>query len=327
MKRINYLLIVITALVVTAGCNKVSYKKTKSGLLYKVVPAKGKDSLIKNGQIVKFHVFAKLEDSVLYTSYGKVPAYAKVQLSEKPPYNLMEILTMMRKGDSAVTVQLVDTLMKQGMQLPPNAKKGGRITTTFRILEVFAYDSIAMADYNTEMEKDRPRAMKEQQEQMAKEQKARDDQQQKDVEQWEKSGEAAKEIQDIEGYLAAKKINAQKTGKGTFVVIQQQGTGAAVVPGKYINVKYTGKILTTDSTFESGAYPFQLGKDGVITGWVEGLQLFKQGGKGTLYIPGFLAYGANPGPGGSPFEALKFDVEILEVSDQPIAQQPVQPSR
>jgi FKBP-type peptidyl-prolyl cis-trans isomerase FkpA len=322
MKKVNYLILVIAALTLTVACNKISYRKTKSGLVYKIFPSGSNDSLLKDGQIVKFNYSMKFNDSLLYTSYGKLPAYQRVQPMEKPPYNLLEILTLMKKGDSAVTVQMVDTLMKRGEQLPPNAKKGDRITTTVRIINVFPSDSIAMKDYNIEAEKDRPRQMKEQEEQMAKMQKERKEQQAKEEIELQKSGEIAKELQAMETYLAGKKINAQKTGKGTYVYIQQQGTGPIADSGKYVNVKYTGKHLDTDSTFQSNSYAFQLGVGGVIQGWDEGLKLFKQGGKGTLYVPGFLSYGKNP-PTGSPFkpfEPLKFDIELLEVSDKPIAQ-------
>ena len=161
------------AVSVLAACNKIDYKKTKSGLLYKIFPGKGKDSLIKVDQFVKFEMIAKLNDSVLYSSYGKMPGYAKVTTDAASGYSLLEILPLMRKGDSAVTVQLIDTLMKQGVSLPQNAKKGDRITTNFRIVEVFPTDSTAMTDYNKEMERDRPRQMKEQEEQMAKMEKER----------------------------------------------------------------------------------------------------------------------------------------------------------
>src|SRR5437762_10333537 len=166
------------------------------------------------------------------------------------------------------------------------------------------------------MERDRPRQMKEQQEQQEKMEKEQKERLAKEEMELEKSGEITREVQAMESYLANKKISAQKTGKGTFVHIEQQGTGPAAADGKYVNVKYTGKHLDTDSTFQSSAYSFQLGMRKAIPGWDEGLKLFKQGGKGTLYIPGFLCYGKNP-PAGSPFkplEALKFDIELLEVS-------------
>jgi FKBP-type peptidyl-prolyl cis-trans isomerase len=324
MKRLNYVLVIIAALSLTVACNKITYKKTKSGLAYKIFKGDGKDS-IKNGYIVKFNYTIKFNDSLMdrFNSYGKMPGYVKVQEQQKPSYDFQELLPMLRKGDSAVTVQMADTLLVQGSQLlPPHAKKGDRLTMTIKITEVFPVDSVAMADYNKEIERDKPRMMKEQEEQMAKMKKEQEEARIKEEAELEKSGEIAKELQDMQGYLAAKKINAQKTGKGTFVYIQQQGTGRQAENNKYVNVKYTGKILTTDSTFQSNSYAFKLGNAEAIRGWDEGLLLFKEGGKGTLFIPGFLAYGANPGPGSpfKPFEALKFDIELLQVSDTPIPQ-------
>ncbi|MEI9807760.1 MAG: FKBP-type peptidyl-prolyl cis-trans isomerase [Bacteroidota bacterium] len=197
---------------------------------------------------------------------------------------------------------------------------------TIKITDVFPVDSLAMADYTKEMEKDRPRQMKEQEAEMAKMKKEQEEQRIKEEQELEKSGEVARELKEMETWLAAKKIPAQKTGKGTYVYIQQQGTGPAAENNKYVNVKYTGKILATDSTFQSNSYSFQLGKGEAIRAWDEGLLLFKEGGKGTLFSPGFLAYGKNP-PAGSPFkpfEALKFEIELLKVSDSAIAQAPPQ---
>jgi|SRR5882724_4175300 len=325
MKKINYLLMMIAVLSFTMACNKINYRKTKSGLLYKIFPSNSKEPLLQVGQYVKFQVSGKLNDSMLFSTYGKVPAYQQIMAAETPSYNLLEILPLMKKGDSAVTVQMIDSLLKQGIQLPPNAKKGDRIITTIRILDVFPADSLARKDYDMEMVKDKPRQMKEQEEQAAKMKKEMKEQQIKEDNELEKSGEIGREIQAMQAYLAANKIAAQKTGKGTFVYIQQQGSGPAADSGKYVTVKYTGKILETDSVFQSNSYSFQLGMGNVIRGWDEGLKLFKKGGKGTLYIPGFLGYGkGQPGSPFKPFQAFKFDVELLNVSDSVLTNEPVQ---
>jgi FKBP-type peptidyl-prolyl cis-trans isomerase len=224
-------------------------------------------------------------------------------------------------GDSLVTIQLTDTLLKINPQsVPPNAKKGDRIITTIKILGHFANDSLARLDYEKEVERDKPRLEKEQKEQMAKAKKEMEEQQKKEDEELARSGEMAKQISNMEKYLADRNIKAVKTGKGTFVEIKQQGTGVSAAQGKYVLVKYTGRILTTDSIFQTNSFPIQLGTGSVIRGWEEGLLLFKEGGKGVLYIPGFLAYGNHP-PAGSPFkpqEALKFEVEVVKVSEKPI---------
>lgn len=317
MKKVNYLMWMIAVLVLITACNKVSYRKTNSGLVYKIFSTSSKDSFIRNGAVVKFFVTTKLNDSVIYSNYGKLPAYVKLLPVDPPPYNLIEILAMMKKGDSAVTVQMIDSLIRKGAQYPPFAKKGDRMLVSFRIINVFPTDSLATLDYNAEVQKDQPRAMKEQEEEMAKMEKERKEQEIKDDMEMEKSGEKDRELHEIETYLAGKKINAQKTGTGTFVYIEKQGSGPQAEAGKYVRVKYTGKYFDTDSVFQSNTYAFQLGKDPVIKGWSEGLLLLKEGGKGTLFIPGFLAYGKNPPPNSpfKPYQALKFDVELLNVSD------------
>src|SRR5258705_5022736 len=171
MKRVNYLLVVFATLSVMVACKNVNYKKTKSGLLYKIFPGKEKDS-IKAGSIVKFAYTVKFNDSVMYDSHGKMPGFVRVVAQDKPSYDFQEIVPRLHKGDSAIVVQMADTLMKQSSQaLPPNAKKGDRIIFTLRITEVFPTDSLAKKDYDAEMEKDRPRQMKEQEEQTAKMQK------------------------------------------------------------------------------------------------------------------------------------------------------------
>jgi len=320
MKKTIYVIWAIASVLLMSACNKVNYKKTRSGLIYHIFPSSGKDSLIRNGEVVKFNVTTSLNDSVIYSSYGKLPAYVKLMPLEPPPYNILEILPMMKKGDSAITVQMIDTLIKRGDQYPPYAKKGDRMSITFRIIDVYATDSLATLDFNLESEKDRPRQLKEQEEQLAKLEKERKEQIANEELEMEKSGEVGKELKEMEIFLANKKIEAQKTGKGTFVVIKQQGTGPQAEVNKYVKVKYSGSFLESDSVFQASTYAFQLGKGNVIAGWDEGLQLLKQGGKATLYIPGFRAYGKNP-PQNSPFkpyQALKFDVELLEVSDSVI---------
>ena len=101
-----------------------------------------------------------------------------------------------------------------------------------------------------------------------------------------------------------------------------EGTGESPTPQDSVVVKYEGTLL--DGTVFDGTYgagpngedktsKFLLG--GVIPGWIEGLQLMKEGGTCMLYIPSELAYGANPRPGGAikPYDALIFKVELLEV--------------
>jgi len=314
MKYNLSLLSFLTVMIFTiAGCGSLDYKKTKSGLLYKIISSgNSKNPVAKENNYLKFNVVTKLNDSVIYSSYGKMPGYSKVGPAKEADYSPVEIFGMLKKGDSAITVSMIDTFLKRGManQLPPGAKKGDRMVITFKVLDVFTNDSAIQKDYNSEMVKDKPRQQKEMQEQMAIQKKQIKEMRAKQEEDWRKSGEIDKELKNMESYLASKKITAQQTGSGTFVVIKQQGTGASVKDEDTVTVKYTGRILATDSVFQSDSYTFTLGEAAVIQGWDEGIKLFKVGGKGTIYIPGFLAYGANARPPFRAFEALIFDVEL-----------------
>ena len=312
-------LIIASAFILTlAACDKSSYKKTKSGLVYKIISGGSKDSAARVGNIVKIHFIRKYNDSVLFNSFGQLPSFIPLQADANLEYSPVEVLFFAKKGDSILTVESVDTLLKKGLanKLPPTAKKGDRITTYIKVLEVFKNDSLAMPDYQAEMAKDKPRQDKEMQEMQAKAEVQRMAQAKADWEEVKKSGEMEKGIKYMEAFLAGKKIKAQKTDDGTFVIVNQKGIGEPAINGKFISVKYTGRILETDSTFESSVYTFKMGTASVIRGWDDGLKLFNKGGKGILYVPGYLAYGKNPGPGNKPNQALVFDVEVLNVSDK-----------
>lgn len=328
MKTVSYLLLAVATVAIASSCNRVSYHKTKTDLLYKIIPSNSKDSTAKAGNWIKFHYTQRRNnDSVLGTSYGKMPAYEQVVVDPGLRYNILEVFPLLKKGDSAVVVIFVDSLISKKivdpLQMPPFLKKGDRLTFSLKVLDVFRKDSLYRLDAEAEFKKDLPRQQKERQEQMAKEQKRIKEMRAKDIQAAEQSGEAAKQRKVVEDYLAARHIAAQKTGNGTYVWIKEQGTGPQASVGKYATVKYTGKRMATDSAFQSSIYTIQVGMGGVISGWDEGLQLFKEGGKGTLYIPGYLAYGKDPGEGPfKPNDALIFDVEITKVSDTPEAAPP-----
>lgn len=96
------------------------------------------------------------------------------------------------------------------------------------------------------------------------------------------------------------------------------GAGASPDANDEVTVHYRGTLLNGeefDSSYKRGE-PISFPLNGVIRGWTEGLQLMKEGGKTTFYIPQELAYGARPAPGGAipPYAALIFEVELIKVS-------------
>lgn len=300
MKRTSIFFYGAVALVLSACSQNAGFKKTKSGLQYKII-SEEKGPIVKKGEFIKVHFTQKIGDSVLSSSFSGLPTYAPVD-SVGPIYNPVEIFPMLRKGDSAVVVMETDSLYKQPMEKPPFIKAGDKVTLTFRVVDILPSED----------------ALRQDQEKMFQAQKE-------------------KEVKDIQEYLAKNNINAQKTDKGTFVVITQPGTGPVADSGKAVHVKYTGKTFegkvfdsNIDSSFgHTDPYVLVIGSRGAIEGWDDGLRLFSKGSKGTMYIPSMMAYGGNPPPGSpfKPFENLVFDVEVLDVTEAPKPQMQLPPQR
>ena len=106
------------------------------------------------------------------------------------------------------------------------------------------------------------------------------------------------------------------TPSGLQYKILKEGTGSTPGPEDMVSVNYSGKTIDGkqfDSSYDRGE-PAQFRVNNVIRGWIEGLQLMKEGSKMMLYIPYDLAYGER-GAGNviKPFETLIFEVELLEV--------------
>lgn len=113
-----------------------------------------------------------------------------------------------------------------------------------------------------------------------------------------------------------KRHEVNVTASGLQYEVLTEGDGPQPTAADRVKVHYTGSLLdgtVFDSSVERGE-PATFGVTQVIPGWVEALQLMKQGAKWRLYIPSALAYGPN-GAGGviGPNATLIFDVELLEV--------------
>lgn len=103
------------------------------------------------------------------------------------------------------------------------------------------------------------------------------------------------------------------------------GTGPVATSGSDVTVHYTGWIYDQrrpdkrgeifDSSVDRGEpFTFLLGAGRVIRGWDDGVAGMHVGGKRTLLIPAYMAYGRE-GAGGviPPNASLVFEVELLAV--------------
>ena len=97
------------------------------------------------------------------------------------------------------------------------------------------------------------------------------------------------------------------------------GDGAEAKAGDFVQVHYVGVAYSTgeefDSSYDRGdPLEFQLGAGRVITGWDQGVQGMRVGGRRQLVIPPHLAYG-DRGAGNviAPGETLIFVCDLVGV--------------
>lgn len=124
---------------------------------------------------------------------------------------------------------------------------------------------------------------------------------------------AGKQFLDENG----KRVEVKTTASGLQYEVINEGSGKQPTASDRVTVHYTGKLIdgtVFDSSVERGE-PATFGVTQVIPGWVEALQMMKEGAKWRLFIPSNLAYGPN-GAGNviGPNSTLIFDVELIKVN-------------
>ena len=125
------------------------------------------------------------------------------------------------------------------------------------------------------------------------------------------------DIEKIDTYLTANKLEAEKTESGIHYIITKKGKGKNPTIDNKVKVHYKGTLL--DGTEFDSSYkrnqPAEFPLKGVVKGWQEGIPLLKEGGKGTLIIPSALAYGPQGRPSIPPNSVLVFEVELLNITE------------
>lgn len=126
-------------------------------------------------------------------------------------------------------------------------------------------------------------------------------------------------LAENEAFLAANAENegVVVTDSGLqYVVLSESESGTSPAATDTVKVHYTGTLVdgtVFDSSVERGT-PATFPVNGVIPGWVEGLQIMEVGDKYKFTIPAELAYGAqSPSPAIPANSVLEFEVELIEI--------------
>ena len=118
---------------------------------------------------------------------------------------------------------------------------------------------------------------------------------------------------EITEYIAKNNLTALKSDSGLHYIITEPGTGKKPTAQSEVRVAYKGYFTSGKVFDESKPEGYDTNLQGVIKGWTEGIQYFKEGGSGILLVPSHLGYGSynyNGIPGGS---VLVFDVKLITV--------------
>ena len=288
-----------SAAIALASCG-VNYEKAPSGMVYKIIPGKGGDSL-KPGDYIKFNLEYVLtdrqgkEDSVLNPPSG-MPNYFQVDTGKRAEYSFMEILPKLKTGDSAIAVLNVDSLKKKGAMLDSTVfTKGSSIQCRLRVVKSFKQEKDVRTDYDNEVKL-----------------------------------EEGRQVKAVEDYIAKKNLKGIKTKNGAYVILDNPGDQSLKADsGKIAYVKYKGYLMSDsskvfDTNMDSAkgpaeAYPVPVGRHQVIPGWDEALPYFGKGATGKLIVPSFLGYGPQGNGPIPPNSNLIFDIQITNVEVAPPA--------
>lgn len=290
MKRV--IIFSLIAIIIT-NCTDDKWYRTPSGLIYKVFSSNSKDSVASFGRTIKVNLVQKAGDTIIQNTYGDMPYYEMI-MPYGNPYNPSATFPGLRKGDSVIVKQRVDSMLKKKIfeKLPPWLKKSDEWITTIKVLDVFTSDSLLQADKQKEGEKF--------------------------IARWKTAGE-----KKIENYLQANHIAGTKTNDGVYVQSSSNGTGEIVDTGKYVNLHFLVKTLqrkilnnSRDTGFQKGPVGFQIGS-GFFPLSIEHALIGKSKGSiTTVYMPAIMIYGINFPKEVKKDDVLVFVLELLDVKDK-----------
>jgi FKBP-type peptidyl-prolyl cis-trans isomerase FkpA len=281
IKQISTIAITGAVLLNIAACNKGGsggFKKTDSGLEYKIIEDKKEGESPKEGDMVKIHLLVHIKDSIALDSKamnGGQPVEIPVMA---PQYkgDWTEGLKFMTPGDSAEFLIPVDTLMKVSRGgLPAWMKKGEKVSFNVKLVSIEKghkeTDEVVLQNY------------------------------------FKQNNLQPQKTASGLYYIIEKEGTGPNVAKGQMVTVNYTGK---TMDGK----SFDSNVDPQFNHVEPFKFPVGVGQ--VIAGWDEGIMLLKKGSVAKLFVPSPLAYGAqSPGPGIPPHSILMFDVEVIDIAE------------
>ena len=124
---------------------------------------------------------------------------------------------------------------------------------------------------------------------------------------------------ESEKFLSQNKIKkgVKTTASGLQYRVVKSGAGEKPKATDTVKVKYKGSLVNGkefDSSENAPSGTVEIPLNGVIPGWIEGLQLMPVGSTYEFFIPAKLAYGDTAPPSIGPSRVLIFEVELVGIN-------------
>ncbi len=303
----NSIVVVLISAVLAVACS--TDRETVSGQKFTVIKQGDGKEVDDKKFLVMSLVFKDAKDSVWSdTRKNPFPCITMKQAIRKPGDYVLEVISMLTKGDSVMFKVPVKDIFTKSFHQPVPPKVDSTSSFTFYVTLSNVLDSAQFIKYREDL-------VAKQNDAIAKQQKE----------------QLGKDTVIIDNFLKEKNIVAKKTASGLRYIVTKQGAGANAKEGQKIKANYAGYLLDGkyfDTSIESVAKaqnlyqegrkysPIEvtLGRRGVIQGWEEALKLMNKGSKITVYIPSTLAYGnRKAGAAISENSILIFDMELVDV--------------
>lgn len=296
--KTNFFLVLLLFTLVQYACKKGG-GQTISGHRFEIIEnADGPNAVL--GDYVYFHYSVRANDSTVFNSMVQGPIIRfkmpEIKKADKPINSqpVLELLSNLSKGDSAVVYQVVDDEIKAQIRMD-NVKELAYHVRLIDIKDEAAYE----AD-------------------MKEEQRKLD-------EKFEANKAKLPMIEsDLKTTLAEFKSGSNKdqvitTASGLKYIVHSTGSGPKAETGKAVSVNYYGCLMDgtrfDDSWSQPQDFTFVIGSGQVIPGWDEGVALLNEGSKATFIIPYALAYGEAGRPPVIPEKSdLVFYIEVNKVN-------------
>ncbi len=279
-------------LVLLMGCffacknKETNLSKTASGFQYVIVAQAKVGDTILAGDVVKVHVRQFIDDSLMNSTFGKMPMYMKIDANLRL-FDYSEIVPLLHVQDSAVCYFETKDIIARGSantQVPDFLRKGKQVIVEVKVIEKFSNDSVAQKDVlrNKQMVDDLGFQM------------------------------AIQKMDNLKNTLPK---DILQLPNGVLIQIVEKGSGKKLQSGMEIALSYRGftdQGIVFETVFPQKPYVFHLGEHEAIEGFENGIAQLHVGDSAHIYVPTKLAYGAD-GAGKiiKPYSNLIFKTRVL----------------